>query len=187
MPNAHWRLVLNPARFALLLAVWLAPISAATLERLTLNDMIGKSTSIVHGRIMGSAAVKRGAVTYTDYKVSVLEQWKGASASNVDVLAPGGVLNGVRQTYPGAPEFTIGQEYVLFLWTSSSGATYTLGFTQGVFSLPKSVSGQTMAVRAATTETILDPNTGQAVKDQPISMPLNQLISLISAASASTR
>ena len=41
-----------------------------------------------------------------------------------------------------------------------------------------------MAVRALTTETILDPVTGQVVKDQPISMPLSQLISLIAAGAA---
>ncbi len=184
MSSAYWALVLNPTRLAFWLALWLGPISAAgaaTLERLSLDDMISKSTAIVEGRVTGSSAAYRGTVIYTDYKVSILAQWKGGAQTTVDVLVPGGVANGVRQTYPGAPEFTIGNEYVLFLWTSSKGATYTLGFTQGVFSLPQSASGQTMAVRAPTTETILDPNTGQVLKDQPISMPLSQLISLITA------
>jgi len=181
MTGAYSAFVLNPVRLALLLAVWLGPVSAATLERLSLDDMIAKSTAIVHGRVTGSSAAYHGTVIYTDFKVSVLEQWKGAAQSTVDVLVPGGVANGVRQTYPGTPEFTIGHEYVLFLWTSSKGATYTLGFTQGVFSLPKNSSGQTMAVRAPTTETILDAGTGQVVKDQAISMTLSQLISLITA------
>ena len=188
MPSAYFRLVLNPARLAFYMAVWLGTVSAvgaATLERLSLDDMISKSTAIVHGRVTASSAAYRGTVIYTDYKVSVLEQWKGAAQTTVDVLVPGGVANGVRQTYAGAPEFTISQQYVLFLWTSSTtGATYTLGFTQGVFSLPQDTSGQTMAVRALTTETILDPVTGQVVKDQPISMPLSQLISLIAAGAA---
>jgi hypothetical protein len=185
MPNAYWGSVLNPVRLAFCLTVCLGPVSAAsaaTLERLSLDDMISKSTAIVQGRVTGSSAAYRGTVIYTDYKVSVLGQWKGAAQTTVDVLVPGGVANGVRQTYAGAPEFTIGQQYVLFLWTSSTtGATYTLGFTQGVFSLPQGTSGQTMAVRAPTTETILDPKTGQVLKDQPISMPLSQLISLITA------
>jgi hypothetical protein len=184
MPSAKLRFVLSSVRVAFCLAVWLGAVSAAgaaTLERLSLDDMISKSTAIVEGRVTGSSAAYRGTVIYTDYKVSVLAQWKGAAQTTVDVLVPGGVANGIRQTYAGAPEFTIGQQYVLFLWTSSTGATYTLGFTQGVFSLPQSASGQTMAVRAPTTETILDPNTGQVLKDQPISMPLSQLISLITA------
>jgi hypothetical protein len=169
------------AGLALGITVWLAPVWGATLERLSLDDMIAKSTAIVHGRISGSSAAYRGTVIYTHFSVNVLERWKGASQSTVDVLVPGGVVNGMRQTYPGAPQLTVGEEYVLFLWTSSTGATYTLGFTQGVFTLPKDASGQTMAVRAPTTETILEPVTGRVVKDQPIRMPLAQLISRITA------
>ena len=179
MPSACSIFVWNPVRLALLLALWLGPVPAATLERLSLNDMIAKSTAIVHAQVTGSSAAYQGTVIYTDFKVSVLEQWKGAAHSTFDVLVPGGVANGVRQTYPGAPEFTIGREYVLFLWTSSKGATYTLGFTQGVFSLPKGTSGQTMAVRAPTNETMLEAGSGRVLKDQPISMPLSQLIALI--------
>jgi hypothetical protein len=37
----------------------------------------------------------------------------------------------------------------------------------------------------ATTETILAPGTGQAVKSQPIAMPLAQLISAIAAGGVS--
>jgi hypothetical protein len=178
--------VRNAVRLALGVAIGLVQLSGATLERLSLDDMVAQSTAIVQGRIASSSAAYRGTVIYTDYKVSVIEQWKGKSGGTLDVLVPGGISNGVRQTYPGAPEFTIGQQYVLFLWTSpSTGATYTLGFTQGVFALPQSTSGATMAVRAASMETMLDPKTGQVVKDQPINMPLSQLISIITAGVAS--
>ncbi len=173
--------MLSPARFALYLAVWLAPVSGATLERLSLDDMIAKATGIVHGRVAGSYAAYRGSVIYTHFKVDVVESWKGASQSAVDVLVPGGAVNGIRQTYPGAPQLNAGQEYVLFLWTSSAGATYTLGFTQGIFSLPKDASGQTIAVRAPTTETLLEPVTGRALKDEPLRMPLSQLVARIQA------
>jgi hypothetical protein len=79
---------------------------------------------------------------------------------------------------------TVGQQYVLFLWTSSKGATYTMGFTQGVFTLTTDASGNVTAMQMPTTETILAPGTGQAVKSQPIGMPLAQLISAITAAAA---
>ena len=59
---------------------------------------------------------------YTHYKINVLQQWKGAAQSTMDVLVPGGTANGIRQTYPGAPQLMPGQQYVLFLWTSSKHA-----------------------------------------------------------------
>jgi len=180
MPSAFSPFMRQSLRFALL-AVWLAPAWGATLEQLSLADMISKSTAIVHGQVTGSSAAYRGSVIYTHYRVNVLEQWKGATQSAADVLVPGGVAKGIRQTYPGAPQLNVGQEYVLFLWTSSKGETYTIGFTQGVFSLPASVSGQVMAVQAPTTETMLDPVTGRVVNSQPISMPFSRLVGLITA------
>jgi len=181
MPSASQSPVRNPPRIALCLALCLAPAWSATLERLSLADMIAKSTAIVRGQVSGSSAVRRGSLICTDYRVHVLDQWKGAPQSTVTVSVPGGVLNGVRQSYAGAPEFTAGEQYVLFLWTSSKGVTYTLGFTQGVFHLPKDSHGDPIAVRDATGETMLEPGTGRPVKDEPMRMPLAKLISLIRA------
>jgi hypothetical protein len=181
MSHACFRFVPNLIRLTLCLAAGIAPLWGATLERLTLDDMIAKSTAIIHGQVTGSYTAYRGTVIYTHFSVNVLELWKGPNQSTVDVLVPGGLLNGMRQTYPGAPQLSVGQEYVLFLWTSSTGATYTLGFTQGVFTLSKDASGQTMAVRAPTTETLLEPVTGRVLKDQPVRMPLAQLVSRITA------
>jgi hypothetical protein len=146
---------------------------------LSLNDLISKSTTIVQAQVTGSSASYTGTVIYTHYKVSVLAQWKGATQSAIDVMVPGGTASGMRQTYPGVPELVAGQQYVLFLWTSSKGATYTMGFTQGVFNLATDASGNITAVQMPTTETILAPATGRVVKSQPISMPLPQLISSI--------
>ncbi|MFN7993791.1 MAG: hypothetical protein U0Q18_09335 [Bryobacteraceae bacterium] len=168
-------------RFALILALWLAPVWGATLERLTLDEMIAKSTAIVHGRVAGSYSAFRGSVIYTHFKINVTEQFKGSSQGAVDVVVPGGLANGIRQSYPGAPQLSVGQDYLLFLWTSKSGVTYTIGFTQGVFTLPVDASGEVIAVRAATTETMLEPLTGRALKDEPLRMPLSSLVARIKA------
>lgn len=172
-------------RVALCLAVWLAPAWGATLELLSLNDLVAKSTTIVQARVIGSSASYTGSVIYTHYQVSVVTQWKGPTQSTIDVLVPGGTAKGFRQTYPGAPQLAVGRQYVLFLWTSSKGATYTLGFTQGVFNLTTDASGNVTAVQMPTTETILAPGTGQVVQSQPIGMPLSQLISAIAAGGGS--
>lgn len=179
MQTAFRHIVPKPVRVAFCLALWLAPVWGATLELLSLNDLIAKSTTIVQVQVTGSSASYTGTVIYTHYKVSVLAQWKGPTQSAIDVQVPGGTANGIRQTYPGVPELAAGRQYVLFLWTSSKGATYPMGFTQGVFNLLQDASGNATAVQMPTTETILAPGTGQAVRSQPIAMPLPQLISTI--------
>lgn len=181
MRNAPWQLVTKPVQIVLCLALWLSPVWGATLELLSLNDLISKSTTIVQGQVTGSTASYTGSMIYTHYKVTVLAQWKGAAQNAIDVQVPGGSANGIRQTYPGVPQLVTGQQYVLFLWKSSKGATYTMGFTQGVFNLLTDASGNTTVAQMPTTETILAPATGQAVKSQPIGMPLSQLISAITA------
>jgi hypothetical protein len=181
MQNAPWHIVPKSVRVALCLAVWLAPAWGATLELLSLNELISKSTTIVQVQVTGSSASYTGSVIYTHYKVSVLAQWKGATESTIDVMVPGGTAKGFRQTYAGAPRLVTGRQYVLFLWTSSKGAVYTMGFTQGVFAVQTDASGNVTAAQMPTTETILDPGTGRALKSQPIGMPLTQLISAIAA------
>jgi len=156
-------------------ALSLAQLGAATLSRLTLDDMITQSTSIVHVRVSGSYAAPRGALIYTYYQAQVLERWKGASQTAVEVALPGGTANGFQQSFPGTPQLTEGKEYVLFLWTSPSGLTQIIGLTQGLFDLSTDASGIVTAMRGVTTNSLLDPKTGLMVKDQPIQMQLKDL------------
>ncbi len=181
MCSAKWQVVPKPVRVALCLALWLAPLPGATLELLSLSDLIGRSTAIVQAQVAASSASYTGPVIYTHYKVNVVAQWKGAAQSVIDVMVPGGTANHVRQTYPGVPQLVTGQQYVLFLWTSSKGATYTMGFTQGVFNLLTDGSGNVTAVQMPATETVLARGTGQVVISRPISIPLPQLITSIKA------
>lgn len=180
MRSARRHIVRKRVFLGLLLAVWLTPAWGATLSLLSLNDLISKSTTIVQAQVTGSSASYTGSVIYTHYKVNVLAQWKGPAQTAIDVMVPGGKAKGMRQICPGVPQLAVGQQYVLFLWTSRFGLTYTMGFTQGVFNLQGSAGNQTILQMPAT-ETVLARATGQAVQNRPISMPLPQLISAIAA------
>src|SRR5262245_108741 len=118
-------------------AIWLAwsaaHLGAATLSRLTLDDMINQSTAIVRARISGSYGAARGQIIYTFYQSQVTARFKGAEQSTIEVALPGGAADGVRQAFPGTPQLTEGKEYLLFLWTSRSGLTQIIGLTQGLF------------------------------------------------------
>jgi len=76
---------------------------------------------------------------------------------------------------------TVGKEYVLFLWTSKSGATYLTGWGQGVFELSKDDAGKLVATRAPASETMVEHGTWRPVRDDGIQMQYAELTARISA------
>jgi hypothetical protein len=164
-------------------------LPGSTLQRLSLNDMIQKSTMIVRGTIQpGTSAALRGPMIYTHYQLSITTTFKGAPgqapAQSIDVAVPGGALNGMQQPVAGAPTLTPGQDYVFFLWTSKSGLTQVVGLSQGLFNVTTNAQGQAIVSRGAASATMLD-STGQAVADSNLQMPLAQLVGKIQSVLAS--
>ncbi len=161
---------------ALLLACFAGP--AATLQQLSMNQMTQAATSIVRARVTGWSARFTGTTIYTHYQLQVSETWKGAAQS--EVLLPGGIANGIRQSFPGVPQLQTGTEYVLFLWTSQkTGITHILGMNQGMFSITSQPDGSALASRPRIGEGIFDAQ-GHPVKDSGIQMPLSAMRALAS-------
>lgn len=157
----------------LLLAI--APGFGATLEKLSLEDMIEKSTMIVRAKVAGERAVQRGRVIYTLTNVSVLEHLKGPRIDSVEVATPGGAVGGLRQEFSGVPELLDGKEYVLFLWEGNNGLTHVIGLSQGVFTLDVDEEGRVVVHRAASDAVMLDPKTGQPMQDGALTLALREL------------
>ncbi len=168
MRRATWMSVLLGAALA-------APLAGATLEKLSLDEMVRKSTAIVRVRAEGSRTIQRGPLIYTLTRVSVIERWKGPEASSIEVAVPGGSLGALRQEFSGTPALERGAEYVLFLWTGKSGITYVIGLSQGVFELRRDADGKLVAYRPASAATMLDPSTGRPVQDQALTLALSEL------------
>ncbi len=165
---------------ALVLTVCMSPLQGATLERLSLDDMILKSSDIVRGKAAGSFDSLSGSVIYTHYVIQVSERFKGAGGTTMDVVVPGGAANGLRQSFAGAPTLNTGDEYVFFLWTSRAGLTQILGLTQGMFRLTPGAADP-VATRSASHELMLERGTGKPVKDQTLVMRLSELRSQIAS------
>jgi hypothetical protein len=156
----------------------LGSASGSTLQRLSLNDLIVKSTMIVQGTIQpGTTAALRGALIYTHYQLAVSSVYKGTpSGQTIDVAVPGGTLNGMQQPVAGAPSLIAGQNYVIFLWTSKSGLTQVIGLSQGLFNVATNAQGQVIVSRGAASEPMVN-SLGQSVTDSNFQMPLAQLVS----------
>ncbi len=166
-------------------AALVQPSFGATLERLTFDDMVAKSTTIVRGRIGTTSVRQHGSTLYTHYAVQVLEQWKGLPAANLDVVLPGGTLGRLQQVAPGAPSYQSGQELVLFLWTSPSGLTHVIGLSQGAFLLQKDSTGQANVERAAITEGLFTA-TGRPAHEPSLRMSLPEFDRRVRTALAKT-
>ena len=182
MPRALVACVKRYVILAMLVTSCVLPLPSATLERLSLDDMITRSTTIVRGKVAASWAAYTGSVIYTHYQIQVSEQFKGTPRSSVEVMLPGGAAKGMSQSFSGSPVLKQGDEFVFFLWTSKGGITWITGLTQGLFSLPPGDEGtDRMATRAASRELMLDRQTSRPVKDTPLTMSLSELRTRIAA------
>jgi hypothetical protein len=154
------------------LMAFVGAMSGTTLQQLSLDDMTRKSSEIVRGKVVCTGVALRGATLYTNFRVQVSEQWKGAPSSQLDFAVPGGFGNGIRQTYAGAPAIADGQELILFLWTSKSGLRQVIGLSQGLFNLSQVSNSEPFVTRGTATEHMVDAN-GRDVHDTDFAMPLS--------------
>jgi hypothetical protein len=140
-------------------------LTGTTLEKLTFDEMVAKSTSIVRGKIALSNVRQHGAIYYSHYTVQVSEKYKGPGAKVIDVVLPGGTIGRSQQTFSGVPVFAADTEVVLFLWTSKSGMTHIIGLTQGVFQVSKDAAGKMIFSREAIRDGMVDARTGRPASD----------------------
>src|SRR5713226_4763583 len=162
-------------RYALVLSFAACVAPAATLERLSLEEMTVRSTAIVRARAVSNSPVQIGSTIYTKTRFEVLERWKGSEGDVVDVMEPGGTMGQMAQTFPGVPRFTPGQEMVLFLWTGRSGRTQVIGLTQGAFEVARNAAtGEMEAMRNPSGELMLEPGSGKP-EDHLLSISLRRL------------
>jgi hypothetical protein len=150
-----------------------ACVPATTLVRLSLDEMVEKSTDIVRGRVRDCNGAQRGAFVVTQCLVQVTERIKGKPSSLLTVTIPGGKVAGtrMRQVIAGAPELDPRQDYLLFLWTGSNGLTQLIGLSQGVLEVKQSGSAL-IAVRSRIQGATLEDSKGQEVSDGGLSVSL---------------
>jgi hypothetical protein len=157
--------------FAITSLLCASVLSAATLEKLSIDDMTQKSTVVVRGRINSCAGEQKGSVIYTRCRVSVTERWKGTAGAQLEFFVPGGTARGLTQVFTGTPTLAAGSEYVLFLWAGRSGNLQVIGLSQGVFDVKP---GGTTVKREPSTEQMLNA-AGQPVRDEAVEMSVAAL------------
>jgi hypothetical protein len=153
---ASWRC--PPRRRLLALAgltlalAWPRFLAASIVIPATLDELTAEAQLIVHARVAHVDARQAPGTLRVERVVSldVLRALKGSPDARLVVVLPGGTYGRYRTVVPGVPEVSDGDEAVLFLRPSASGAPELVGFTQGV-----------LRIR-------VDPGTGQRTVAAPV-------------------
>lgn len=156
-----------------ILLVPVAPASATVYLPADFDEMVATSVFILHGSVSNVRAEtisdRRGIVTYVT--VDVVAGLKGDPRAAVTFLVPGGQLGRYERVVVGAPQFTRGDEVILFLTSRGPSIPYIFGLSQGVYRISRA-SGSPMvlppAVLAAGAE-----KSGRIVRGDPARRPLS--------------
>ena len=163
---------------AYLACLGLVPLMGATLEQISLGEMVEQSTAVVYARTEESRSVREGPLIYTLTRLRVIDQWKGEPLNEVEVALPGGSVGGLTQRFGGVPRLELGREFVFFLWKGPSGRIQITGLSQGLFGVTQAAAGLRVT-RKPSGDLMLAPKTGVRVQDRAIEMPLRELVARI--------
>jgi hypothetical protein len=116
----------------LLLALW---AEAATYRRMSLDELVQSSDYVIYGRVIDNHVEQDPATRtiWTKTELLVLDGPAGQVPSSIAVTEPGGVLDGRGELYPGIPQFSPGEEVVLFLYRAPGNRLRVTGLLQGVY------------------------------------------------------
>ena len=163
-------------RLPLALLPWLAlclvmsgrGAQATTLVPGDFAQMARESELIVHGTVVsvqgqltGSRQTIESVIT-----VQVADTMKGAPTAQAVFRVPGGRVGRYRRVMVGAPEFTAGDEVILFLKGRAPAMAMPYGLSQGVYRVAR--RGGTATVTPA-----VAAGTGRVTRGDPARRPLD--------------
>lgn len=122
----------------------------ATVEAMSLEEMAERADMIFIGRSIGSRADWNAQHTriYTHTTFEVERFLKGGSGErSMTIRLWGGQVGALRSMVPGTPDFTTGEQVLLFCVGSEARVPTLLGLALGKFTLTTNDIGQTILKR----------------------------------------
>lgn len=138
-----------------------APLLAMVVVPAEFSQMVNTSDLVVHGRVVGTRAQIVGdrRTIETVVTLAVVDAIKGEPGLTVYFRVPGGQVGRYRRVMVGAPEFTSGDEVVLFLKGRPPGVPFPFGLSQGVYRVVRDAAG-----RSVVTPPIVSESAGRVVR-----------------------
>lgn len=116
-----------------------APAGATVMLKVELPELVGRADVIFVGKVtkLESHWTEDRKHIVTDATFQVVQNVRGVdSTKTVVIRSMGGVVNGVGMRVFGSPQFSLGQEALLFA-DQRQGHHYVTGMTQGVFTVSR--------------------------------------------------
>jgi matrixin len=141
------------------------------------------SDAVVVGRVRAVRGVLADATRLqTHVTLSVERAIKGAAASELTVVEPGGQVGNQARWVHGVPAFTVGERVLLFLRRNARNELETTFLAMGKFSIVER-DGTEMAVRNLGEARVLRAQDGRLQGESPVSeTPLEELLQTLQAA-----
>lgn len=134
-----------------LLAAAASTASATVLLPADLQTVVTESGVIVHGRVIDV----RSMVTAPPHGIesfvtlAVVDALKGNPGPSVTFRVPNGQVGRYRRVVVGAPEFTEGDEVVVFLRGQAPAIPALVGLSQGVYRVARQAGARPVVMRGA--------------------------------------
>jgi hypothetical protein len=146
------------------------PASAMVVVPVEFSEMVGASDLVVHGRVVAirPQVVGNRRTTETLVTLVVLDALKGQPGDTVHFRVPGGQVGRYRRVMVGAPEFTTGEEVVLFLKGRPPGVPFPFGVAQGVYRVRHAADS-----RAIVMPPMVSDVPGRVVRGDPSRRPVD--------------
>lgn len=141
----------GPAVLVFLLFACVGSLRATQVLRMSLEEVVDASESIVQGTVVRtwSAWDEGGKYIWTHYEIQVADKLKGSVPGTIVVSEPGGAVGETELQIAGTPRYEVGEEVVLFAERTPLGYLRTCGWGQGKFSVVRSGPSGTITVRTA--------------------------------------
>jgi hypothetical protein len=163
------------------------PVRATLVQRLSVPELVQRSTTIVHGTVQETHIDWEGgrARLYTYVTISAAEFLKGAAPGRKTITFRqlGGRDGDTIVTVPGSPRFSLKEEVLLFLTGDDAGGyPQVMGIFQGAFrpvpgrGLARGVEGLTAGAAASLRP---DPGRGAAAPAPPLPASFDGFLGLI--------
>lgn len=156
--NCRWRTSsINRAAFIAVCLCWALSAEATTLVRMDLDALARSAELIVRARCRATETRWESGSIWTFTEFQVLEIFKGASPQILRVRLPGGRTRNMQTRVDGVPQFSLGEETVLFVERTSAGDFGVTSWAQGTFRVIRDNSGEVRLTQDTSHFAVFDP------------------------------